>query len=192
MKYIISGTDRPGSNSLKVSQFVQKIYKSFGEDVEIIDLSHLQLSSSKGPFYGQIAPGNFGEVIEKINHSDGLIMVVPEYNGSVPGILKYFIDHWKYPETFEYRPVCMIGLGGIFGGLRPVEHLQQVFSYRNSFFYPERVFMMNVWKMIDADARITDPLVVSLLEKQAQGFRAFCSALQVAGLDAESRRPKVP
>lgn len=189
MKYIVSGTDRAGSNSLKVSQLVQKIYSEQGEKVDIIDLAELGLANSGGPFYGKSTPPiHLQNLIDQVGQSDGLIMVVPEYNGSMPGVLKYFIDHWKYPESFEFRPVCFIGLGGMFGGLRPVEHLQQVFSYRNAFMYPERIFMMNVWKMLTPEGNLNDAVVLDLLHKQASGFSAFCKALRTARLDANGRK----
>ena len=50
------------------------------------------------------------------------MFVVPEYNGSLPGVLKHFIDCWKYPESFHHRPVCYVGISSSgSGGLRPGE-----------------------------------------------------------------------
>jgi hypothetical protein len=69
--------------------------------------------------------------------------------------------------------------------VRPVEHLQQVFGYRNSFVYPQRVFLMNVHKIMQ-DGVFTDPLMHDLLKSQAEGFQRFTMALKVAGLDANS------
>lgn len=185
MKYIISGTDRADSNSFKVAQYIQKLWSQMGEQVEIIDLKDVKETLVSGPHYGSSGPDKLSEYTQKILNAEGLIVVVPEYNGSMPGVLKYFIDHLKFPESFEYRPVCFIGLGGLFGGLRPVEHLQQVFGYRNAFIYPERVFMMNVWKIIQG-GEVTDATVAGLLAKQAKGFKAFCQALKVSGLDANT------
>lgn len=66
--------------------------------------------------------------LKKFTHAilaaDGLVIVTPEYNGSLPGILKYFIDMLPFPESFEPRPVCFVGLADDIGGaLRPVEQL---------------------------------------------------------------------
>lgn len=185
MKYIISGTDRVGSNTLKIAKIVQKIYRACGEETEILDLCEVKESLFTGPHYGTPQPDILKIYTEKILASDGLIVVSPEYNGSMPGVLKYFIDHLKFPEAFEYRPVCFIGLGGMFGGLRPVEHLQQVFGYRNAYIFPERVFLMNVWKILKDD-EMTDQMMKDLLVKQANGFIRFCKALSVAKLDANA------
>lgn len=185
MKYIISGTDRPDSNTLKVAQYIQSIYRNLGEDVEIMDLKEMKVHLHENLQYGKPSEG-IKPYMEKVVQSEGLIVVCPEYNGSMPGILKYFIDHLKYPDSFEFRPVCFVGLGGMFGALRPVEHLQQIFGYRNAYIYPERVFIMNVFKVLSADGQVQDEVIKQLLVKQAQGFRKFTEALKSFGIDANA------
>lgn len=193
MKYIIVGTNRPQSNSRKVAENIKQFYREFNEEVEILDLQDLPFHELKGEMYGKTLPESVAPWVQKINESEGLIVVVPEYNGSMPGALKYFIDFWKYPDAFEHRPICFVGLGGMFGGLRPVEHLQQVFGYRNAFLFPDRVFLMNVWKNITSEGTLSDMVAVDLLKKQVQGFQAFCRALAHEKLDARHlalTRPK--
>lgn len=185
MKYIISGTDRPGSNTMKVAKHVQSIYKNLGEHVEIIDLQEMKAPLHENLQYGTTSDG-MKPYMEKVLHSEGLIVICPEYNGSMPGILKYFIDHLKYPDSFEFRPVCFVGLGGMFGALRPVEHLQQIFGYRNAYIYPERVLLMNVFKILDANGAITDDVCNQLLIKQAKGFKKFTEALTAFAIDANA------
>lgn len=193
MKHIIVGTDRPGSNSRKVAELIQEIYrKNHSEEVEILDLQDIVKGLQSGPQYGNVTDSILTVAANKVEKSDGLIVVVPEYNGSMPGVLKYFIDHLKYPDAFEARPVCFVGLGGMFGGLRPVEHLQQVFGYRNSFMFPERIFLINVfqhYKKTEAnpEGRLKDPLILSLMEKQAAGFRTFVDALKTCGLHTPTK-----
>lgn len=184
MKYIIASTNRPQSRSLKLSQIVQNTFRDLGEEVEIIDLAQVPLQELLEQPYNpkELSPSMQG-LIQKLNQSEGLYFVVPEYNGSLPGALKLFIDHWTYPETFEHRPVAFMGIGGMFGGLRPVEHLQQIMGYRNAFCYPDRIFIQNVWTQLDGD-QLKDQTVVSLLKAQVKGFQLFCQALTGAKLDA--------
>jgi len=185
MKYIVSGSNRAGSRSLKVSQIIQGLYLKHGEEVKIISIQELPLHEIANAPYGAGVSKVVQQSIDDLNGSEGIHMVIPEYNGSYPGALKLFVDHWQYPDTFEQRPVCFVGLGGIFGGLRPVEHMQQVFGYRNGFIFPHRVFIRDVFKVLDGNV-IKDPLMQSLLEAQVMGFQQFTKALQSVRLDANS------
>jgi chromate reductase len=189
MLRIIAGTNRPGSNTLKVSKICEGLLKNLNEEVEIIDLRLFPSPMLDGSQYHQNQPDKLIECIDKITAADGLVMVTPEYNGSFPGVLKYFIDHWRFPDSFEYRPVCFIGLGGRFGGLQAVQHIQQIFLYRNAFIYPERVLLSNVQNIV-TDQSITDPVAAGLVEKQMKGFSQFVRVLQAAKLDANSRRQR--
>lgn len=192
MKHILVGTDRVGSNSRKVADLMQSLFAKLGEEVEILDLQEIAQGLRGGSQYGNVTDPILKAAAAKIEASEGILMIVPEYNGSMPGVLKFFIDHLKYPDAFEYRPVAFVGLGGIFGGLRPVEHAQQVFGYRNAFIFPDRIFLQNVWlhyKKTDANPEgvLRDALLLSLLEKQVTGFCTFIKALKDSKLHALTR-----
>lgn len=188
VKYIISGTNRPQSRSYQVSKIIQSLFKEMKEDVEIIDLAAFSYQGLGDGVYGtpeKLAP-EWQQLLSKIKTAEGILFVVPEYNGSMPGALKYFIDQWSYPDSFEGRPVAFIGLGGMFGGLRPVEHLQQVMAYRNAYQFPERVFLLNIFKILQ-NGEIQDPITMGLLRNLTGNFKKFCQALKDYGLDANSK-----
>lgn len=189
MIYIISGTNRKDSKTFETAKIVQKEFKTLGQETLIINLCDLPLETLHTANYGKSVPPMIADVVQNLNKSDGIFIVTPEYNGSFPGILKYFIDYFSYPETFEYRPVAFVGLGWRWGGLRPVEHLQQVFNYRNAFIYPERVFIQNAPTVI-ADGELKDESTLKLLQKQAKGFIKFIDALKSQGIDANSVNSK--
>lgn len=189
MILIISGTDRANSNTAKVARYVHGLFQQINVESQILDLAELKPAALNGPHYGGAgAPASLAEAAARVQKADGLYMCVPEYNGSLPGALKYFIDHWKYPEALDFRPVAFAGLGNTFGGLRPVEHLQGIMGYRNAFIYPERVFIHNVIGMMKNAETVTDPFLTKMFEQQVKGFAAFVKALQVAKLDANSRQ----
>ncbi|MCB9025949.1 MAG: NAD(P)H-dependent oxidoreductase [Bdellovibrionaceae bacterium] len=185
MIQIISGTNRPGAKSLEISKIVKQQFEILHEKAEILDLGQLDFSALNGSQYGENQPEFLKVVKAQLRSARGFVFVVPEYNGSMPGILKYFIDHWTYPDTFEYRPSCFIGLGGRFGGMRPVEHLQGVMGYRNAYQFPERVFISNVWNLL-SDGKIIDENIFNLLLRQLENFSRFIKALESQKLDANS------
>ena len=76
---------------------------------KVLDLSDLPSETFSPDAYSE-KPPKVLKFTEQILNSSGLVIVVPEYNGSMPGALKLFIDLLPYPESFEGRPVCYIEL----------------------------------------------------------------------------------
>ena len=182
MIVIVSGTNRPGSNTRKVSAHVEATYKSLGVKTQMLDLAEMPSEIFAPSSYAE-KPAAFKRFTDAILAADGLVVVTPEYNGGLPGVLKYFIDMLPFPESFEQRPVCFVGLAaGIWGALRPVEQLQAIFGYRNALIFPERVFMPGINKLLDESGRFTSPDLGKRLEKQAKGFTAFVEKLRVKKL----------
>jgi len=171
---------------MKVASHLLKLYSDLGAKAQILDLCSLSLSDAVGGDYLKGPKGSFQQAVERVSAAEGLVVVVPEYNGSYPGILKLFIDYWKYPESFEHRPIAMVGLGYRWGGLRPVEHLQQVFGYRNSYVFPNRVFLQNIGNVLKND-QIVDPVLGELLAVQSREFLKFIHGLQLKELDANTK-----
>jgi NAD(P)H-dependent FMN reductase len=175
---LIVGTNRPGSNTRKVARHLEEIYAGLKVPLHVLDLAQLPPEIFSPSSYAE-KPKSFEAFADAVLQSSGLHVVTPEYNGSVPGVLKYFIDMLKFPESFERRPVCFTGLAaGIWGALRPVEQLQAIFGYRNAYLYPERVFMPGIGKLLDANGRLQDPELLGRLNKQAEGFVTFVEKLQ--------------
>ncbi len=175
---IISGTNRPGSNTRKVASHVEAVYKSLNVPVQLLDLAAMPPEIFSPSSYAE-KPASFLKMTDRILAADGLVIVTPEYNGGIPGILKYFIDMLPFPESFEHRPVCFVGLAaGVWGALRPVEQLQAIFGYRNAFIYPERVFMPVVNNSLTEAGRLNNAEIEKRLEVQAVGFTKFVESLR--------------
>lgn len=175
---IISGTDRPNSNALRVSKYVKGLYQKEGIDADIINLQDYPLADVVGGKYGEDLP-NVDAFVQQAVTTDGLIVVCPEYNGGYPGILKLFIDYLPFPGSLEKKPIALIGeANGAFGAMRAVEQLQQVFGYRNAYVYPERVFIPRINKNFDDEKGIKDEFQQQLLLSQVNGFPQFIRDLQ--------------
>lgn len=171
--FIISGTNRRPSNTLRVAEVVQSHYGSAGVASELFCLADLPLEIFSPEAYAK-KPKAFEAIAAKVLAAAGLHVVVPEYNGSFPGILKHFIDMLKFPESFEHKPVAFVGLAnGHWGGLRGVEQLQMVFGYRNAHVYPDRIFVPSVQHKLDGDGRINDAELDARFDRQARGFAKF-------------------
>ena len=173
MIVIISGTNRPGSNTRKVASCIQEIYAGLSTGAKILDLADLPTTIFDPRSYAR-KPAEFTHFAQTVLQADGLVMVTPEYNGGMPGVLKYFIDMLKFPESFYRKPVCFVGLAaGVWGALRPIEQLQQIFGYRNAYIFPERVFLPGIVSLIGRDGQLKDARLVERLSQQATGFVDF-------------------
>ena len=154
------------------------MYAALGQSADILDLAELPPEIFLPTSYAK-KPMAFARFGEAILASDGLHIVTPEYNGGMPGVLKYFVDMLKFPEAFERRPVAFTGLAaGQWGGLRPVEQLAAIFSYRNAHLYPGRVFLPEINEQLSAEGRLQNEESIDRLNAQAAGFLAFIDKLR--------------
>ncbi|MCE9597819.1 MAG: NAD(P)H-dependent oxidoreductase [Spirochaetia bacterium] len=171
---IVSGTNRPDSKTIKLARIIRQLYIDSGVEAQILDLVDLPPEIFLPESYKK-KPEAFMALQERILVCRGVHIVVPEYNGSFPGALKYFIDMLKFPECLEHRAVAFTGLAdGLWGGIRAVEQMQMVFNYRNAYCLPERVWFPQIGKKLTEDATaINDDFQFSLLKDQVKRFIAF-------------------
>jgi chromate reductase len=175
---LIIGTNRPGSNTRKVAAQIEEIYAGLKVPLHVLDLAKLPPEIFSPTSYAE-KPKSFHPFADAVLKSAGLHVVTPEYNGSVPGVLKYFIDMLKFPESFEHKPVCFTGLAaGIWGALRPVEQLQAIFGYRNAHIFPVRVFLPQIYDLLDDSGKIKDAELLARLKAQAEGFAKFVEKIK--------------
>jgi len=174
---VISGTNRPGSNTRKIAVLIQEMLEGNGEKVRLLDLTELPSEIFADSSYAS-KPSSFAAFQEQILETDGLLTVVPEYNGSFPGVLKYFIDMLSFPESLYEKPAAFVGISsGRWGGLRAVEHLEMVFQYRHAHLFGRRCFIPSVGSVLDENGRLTDPDIVDRLKNSVLDFAGFCRRL---------------
>ncbi len=174
---IISGTNRPDSNARRIAGVVEGHYRSQNIPAELLSLTELPAEVFQGGAYA-VKPPAMVAIQQRVLNAEGLHVITPEYNGSFPGVLKYFIDMLKFPESFEHKPVAFVGeAAGLWGGLRAVEQLQMIFGYRNAHLYPVRVFIPGVKDKLDAGGKLTDAAIDDRLAQQCQEFAHFARAM---------------
>ncbi|PWN08128.1 NADPH-dependent FMN reductase [Rhodohalobacter mucosus] len=170
--HILSSTDRPGSNALKVSEYASNLIAENAE-CRIFSLMDFPLADVHGGKYGS-TPDSVKEFNESFLEADGFLFVIPEYNGGFPGILKVFFDYLPFPKAMEMVPVSTIGeAAGAFGALRPVEQFEQLLKYRKAYVYPERMFIQRVNDSFDPEKGLSSDLLQDLLESQLRNFPDF-------------------
>jgi chromate reductase len=116
----------------------------------------------------------------KIRSADALLIATPEYNYSVPGVLKNAIDWASRPyidKVFNGKPVAVMSASvGRLGGARAQYHLRQTFVFLNMYpiNHPE-VMLAFAEENVDADGNVTNEqtrqLIRELLEALVQWTR---------------------
>ncbi|HSI82185.1 MAG: NADPH-dependent FMN reductase [Candidatus Methylacidiphilales bacterium] len=174
---LVIGTNRPGSNTAKIAAHIIERYAAHGVTPEVLDLAHLPPSIFDTSSY-ETKPEAFKRFSDTIITAEGIHWVTPEYNGSVPGIAKYFIDMLQFPESFVGTPIAFTGLAaGIWGALRPIEQLQDIALYRNAHIFPGKVFIPGVFKVLGDDGKVKDEAIAKRLDDQVKGFIDFVATI---------------
>lgn len=171
---IIAGTNRPGANALKLAGIIRGYYRDRGREANILSLSEMPQEIFLPSSYAQ-KPSSWKAISDRVLNADGLHVIVPEYNGSFPGVLKYFVDMLKFPESFERRCVCFTGeAAGIWGGFRAVEQIQMIFGYRDAVMLPDRVWIPGINQKWNAEGTgLAEEALVARLRDQVERFIDF-------------------
>ena len=168
---VVCGTNREGALSRLLAQEAVTACEKHAS-VDLLDMNELPAEVLHPTVYNE-KPASVQALIDRFLASDGALFVIPEYNGSYPGVVKLFVDMLPYPEGFDSRPCAFIGLAaGQFKSLRAVEHFQQVAGYRNAYTYPRRLFIGDSFKQF-VDGKLADDELSQRLQKQVDGFVEF-------------------
>lgn len=126
---IISGTNRPDSNTRQVSDAVAETYRLSGAEQQVYDLIDVPRDIAFSEVFGNRSE-TFSDVIQhQVANVDKFVFVVPEYNGGFPGIVKLFVDAVE-PNHWYGKKAALIGVStGRSGNLRGLDHLAGVLNY---------------------------------------------------------------
>lgn len=170
---LVSSTHRTGSNTRKVAGAYLQVAEKLGIELDLFSLEDLPHDFLFTDYFGKRSE-NFQQLLEKhIIRPDKLIFVVPEYNGSFPGILKAFIDALP-PDQLAGKKVALVGVAtGRGGNTRGMDQLVGVFHYLKVNVFFDKVPVSQVTSKFDAGGRFTDDFTLKQFEAQLKGFIDF-------------------
>lgn len=123
-------------------------------------------------------PERVREFKEKIKAADAILIATPEYNYSIPGVLKNAIDWASRPygdNAFRGKPVAVMGASvGMVGTARAQSHLRQSFVFldMHPMNRPE-VMVPFAHEKVDRDGRVTDPKTREKIRQLVEGLVAW-------------------
>ena len=170
---IISGTNRLNSMSRQVSEAYAKLMDEQNYPNQIKYLENIPEEAVLDAIYrkGDNKMRTFAHSI--FHESDRLVIVVPEYNASMPGILKLVIDSCD-PSIFKGKKIALIGISsGRAGNIRGLDHLMTVFNYLQSEVYSNKLPISQIYNLWDTDKNLADTNTIQALNNHITGFSNF-------------------
>ena len=162
---IISGTNRD-SNTKKVALEYQRILKEKNTNSLLLALDEQNVFTRDEAF---IKMEN-----EFLIPSEKIIIIMPEYNGSYPGILKLMIDNTDIRKVWWHKKVLLTGVStGRAGNLRGMEHLTGSLLHMKMLVHPNRLPISIVDKLMDNNNRFADRGTLNAIDVQVEEFLSF-------------------
>jgi len=163
MYLIISGTNRVGSNTLKVAKEYQRLLKEKSVGSVLLSLEGLNLLKRDTEF----------EKIENelIIPCQYYIFISPEYNGSFPGALKLLFDTGKTHALWWHKKALLTGVStGRAGNLRGMDHLSDVLNHVKVMVHHNKLPISTVDKLMDTEGHFTDASTLKAISGQLDEF----------------------
>ena len=169
----IVGSLRKGSRNRALLEAMARDLVPEGMTIEIADISGVPLynEDDRTDEY----PPAVQDLRDRIAAADGVIIATPEYNYSIPGVLKNAIDWASRPpeQPFDGKPVAILGASpGRLGTARAQYHLRQVFVFLNAMVMnkPE-VMVGSIHEVLGEDGSIKDETTAKFIAGQLEAFR---------------------
>jgi chromate reductase len=160
---IISGTNRSGSNTKKIALEYQWILEEKGIDAKLFSLEGVDVMHNDAAFQ-QIEA-------EIIIPTTSFIFIVPEYNGSFPGVLKMLFDTGGSHGIWFHKNALLTGVAtGRAGNLRGMDHLADILNYVKITVHPNRLPISGVDKLLSPEGKLIDETVRNSIKQQLDEF----------------------
>jgi NAD(P)H-dependent FMN reductase len=163
---IISSTNRPGSTTYKVAKYYQQRLLEKGVEAGLLSLIDLPADL----MVTALLKGRneaFEPIQQIITQTEKFIFIIPEYNGSYPGVLKVMIDACAFPESFYEKKAVLVGISaGKYGNIRGVDHFTGVCHYLNLHVMPLKLHIANIKQELDENGRLFKEDTVKFTDEQ--------------------------
>lgn len=163
---IISGTNRPGSKTRQIAAYYQGLLQEKGVDHQLLSLEVLDAVTRND---------SVREIEEQyLKPASKFIFVVPEYNGSFPGILKLLFDITDIKHAWHHKKAMLTGIAdGRAGNLRGLDHLTNVLNYLKVNVYFNKLPISKINQETDQQGNWLNTVTPLVIADQVDGFLEF-------------------
>lgn len=163
---IISGTNRNDSMTLKVARYYYRLLSEKMPDVHLVSLENKNVWE-RNP--------DLAELEERyLIPSEKFIFIMPEYNGSFPGILKTMLDNTDIRKCWWHKKAMMTGVAdGRAGNLRGMEHMTNILHYLRVHVFYNKLPISRINEEFDKEGNILLPATAAVIAQQVEEFLTF-------------------
>ncbi len=166
MYTIISGTNRPDSNTLKIAREYRKLLLQKGQEAHLLSLEGLDVLMPN-PVFAEVER-------ELLIPIPKFIFISPEYNGSIPGVLKAMFDISDIQKSWWNKRALMTGVStGRAGNLRGMEHLTGILNFMKVTVHHNKLPISVVNTLLNPAGEITDARTLDAINSQLDEFIKF-------------------
>ena len=166
MYTIISATNREASHTEKVAKEYQKILQHKGIEASIFSLKDLNVLETN--------PGLSKAENEYLIPTQKFIFIIPEYNGTFPGVLKAMIDISDIKKVWWGKKALLTGVStGRAGNLRGMDHISDVLNHLKVTVHYNKLPISIIDKVMDENGIITNKTTLQVIDQQLDEFIKF-------------------
>ncbi len=172
---IVASTSRVPSRSRWVAEYYQRSLKEFRVDADLMALDQVPTSILDTTLYRKprIPNESWDAIQQRVHAAQKFIFIIPEYNGSFPGILKVWIDALEYPGSLRGKKACMLGLSdGTQGSALAMSHFADVLNYAGVHTLAFRPRFIQIGQYV-TDGGLGNPDYMKQIQIQIDQFLAF-------------------
>lgn len=163
---IISGTNRKDSNTIKIAHQYRQALEAKGVVSKILSLEDVDLNS-RSPSFIQMEK----ELLIPVSK---FIFIAPEYNASIPGVLKTLLDLCDYKTVWTGKKALLVGVStGRSGNVRGMEHLTSILNYMKVVVHPNKLPISSIHKLLESGDTIDDADTIKSINSQIEEFIKF-------------------
>ncbi|MCQ3805350.1 MAG: NAD(P)H-dependent oxidoreductase [bacterium] len=177
----MSGSLRKGSFNSALLRLAPQVVP---DNAELVLVSLAGIPLYNGDIEDAGMPEPVAEFRAELAAADALLISTPEYNSSVPAVLKNAIDWASRGRDSPLRGMtaALMGGGGGFGSHRSQSHLRDVLRNTGVFELPvPAVKVRNIWDKFDEDLNLLEPRILTQVERLVRSLVSWTLALRYHG-----------
>lgn len=152
--------------TLKVAKLYTQLLSEHADNVQLLSLQDVNIYERNAEFI---------EVEQKyLVPAEKFVFIMPEYNGSFPGVLKLLLDNSDIKKCWWYKKVMLTGVAdGRGGNLRGLEHMTNILHYLKMHVLYDKIPLSRINEEMDDAGQLLKPTTIAAINEQVAQFLSY-------------------